>query len=551
MKVQKHFNKPQLRSISIGAPKEVVVAGRATGKTVGILAPKTSKCYFKTMPRGTGVLIHSTFTQAFTRTLKELVRGWQMLGYRHEHHFLVGQRPSDKWKKRWKWEGPYAPPFEYKYFVSWYNGAVAQIVSQERIGSSNGLSIDWIAGDEARLLNHERLQTELFPANRGIIPAFADNPYHHGFTFTTDMPVGSSGQWILDMFNQMDLQKVNDIWKLLTTRFIMYHLAKTGNAAQKAEAKKQIEVLTDELKELRKGLLLYHEASTLDNIHTLGIEYIKEQLRNTDPLTFDIQILNLRPLRLEDGFYPDFDEDVHGYFSENASYFDNTEIDILNPQLDCRKDAIDGNCGDLDMNAPLHIAMDYNKRIHPISVAQVHKDELRFVNALHSLYPGKLKEAVNLFCDYYKPHKRKLVYYWYDHTAVGDQHETRPCDDVMAILRKRGWIVKGLYIGHQPGYEERYRMWGDVLTDSDKYSRKIRFNRENCRFLIGSIQRAGTRRTTAGFEKDKRPEQDPKVPAYDATHHSDAADTLAFGVLESKMAFGNESRGNGGILMSQ
>lgn len=545
MIVQKHFNKPQLKSMYVGAPKEIVVAGRATGKTVGILAPKTS-LYMNSMPRSTGVLINATFTQAFTRTLKELVRGWQMLGYRYEQHFLVGQRPPDKWKKKWKWEGPYAPPFEYKYFVSWFNSAVAQIISQERVGSSNGLSIDWIAGDEARLLNHERLETELFPANRGIIPAFAGNPYHHGYTFTTDMPVGTAGRWILDMANNMDKQKINQLWELLTLRFKMHHVLKVGNAQQKAEAQKQIDILTEELRELRTNLLYYHEASTLDNIHALGVEYIKEQLRVMDQLRFDTQILNIRPLRLEEGFYPDFDEEEHGYFEENQSYFDSSDIDVLNPEFDCRKDV--GTRYNLDDT--LHIALDANRRIHPVVTGVVTPTELRAISGISAMFPGKLKEACNNWCAYYKPHRRRFVYFWYDQTFVGDQHETRICDDVMAILRKNSWIVQPMYIGPQPRHEERYRMWGDLLTESGKYSRRFRVNRETCNKLILSVQQAEAEPGENGFRKSKKTERDKKFPADESTHFSDALDTLAFGVLESRLPFGNERTGTGGIMTS-
>src|SRR4051812_1031664 len=121
MNRQQHFNKPQLRSLLIGAPTEVAIMGRATGKTVGILAPKTAQCYFGTMPRATGIFLNATYTQAYTRTLKELIRGWQMIGLIPDHHFIVGKRPSEAWIKKWKWKGPFAPPVDYKHFVSWYN----------------------------------------------------------------------------------------------------------------------------------------------------------------------------------------------------------------------------------------------------------------------------------------------------------------------------------------------------------------------------------------------------------------------------------------------
>jgi len=466
-----------------------------------------------------------------------------MFGYQYDHHFLVGKKPTEKWKKMWRWKDPYAPPMDYKYAVTWWNGAVAQIISQERPGSSNGKSIDWIIGDELKLINEEKLRTELLPANRGKVPAFANNPYHHGMTFTTDMPVGTAGRWILEYADKMDREKINQVWQIQLLRFQLTHaLKKESRKTFQDELKKQIAVLDDELNDLRKNLLYYHEASTLDNIHALGVDYIKQQLRDTTQFQFDTQILNLRPLRLEDGFYPDFDEEIHGYFAENSNYFDKFSYDPFNVKMDCRKDS------DLLPNAPLHIAMDPNRRIHAISVGQVTNSEIKSIKGIHSLYPDKLKKAVQDFCDYYKPHKRKFVYYWYDQTSYGDMYETRICEDVVSILRKNDWVVKEMYLGPIPGHEERYRMWGDLLTNNGKYSRTYSINRENCKPLILSKQQAAAKQSRDGFEKDKKSEHDPKFPAEESTHYSDSEDTWVFGVLESGMAFGNESRGTGGII---
>lgn len=546
--VKLHFNKPQLKSIVIGAPFEVDIMGRGTGKTIGILAPKTSDKYMGTMPRGTGVLINATYTQAFTRLLPELVRGWQRLGYENERHFIIGKRPSEKWKKLWKWEGPYAPPMDYKYFVSWWNGAGAHIVSQERPGSSNGLSIDWIAGDEAKLLNEEKLKTELYPANRGKVPAFANNPYHHGITLTTDMPVGTAGRWLLDRVNAMDREVVNQIWALQCVKFKLKHFLKKASAKLEKEYQKQIEVVEDEINDLRKGLLFYQEASTLENIHALGEEYILQQLRDTSQFQFDTQILNLRPMKMEDGFYPDFDEEYHGYFAEDSSYFDNTSIDYLNPVFDCRKDK------DLNPDLPLDIAGDYNRRIHLLVVGQVYPDEIRIVKGMHVLYPKKLKDVIKDFNAYYKHHKRRFIRYWYDHTAVGEQHDTRICDDVISGLRAAGWIVQPMYIGNRGvtgTHEAIYRMYGDLLGETGKYSKKLRMNRENCDKLILSICMAEAIQVKDGYGKNKKPEHDPKFPAEEATHFSEGLDVLLFGLLESGINYKVESKSGGaGIIMT-
>jgi len=55
-------------------------------------------------------------------------------------------------------------------------------------------------------------------------------------------------------------------------RYQLKHLLTKATKPVIAETVKQITVIDSELNDLRKGLLYYHEASTLDNIHALGID---------------------------------------------------------------------------------------------------------------------------------------------------------------------------------------------------------------------------------------------------------------------------------------
>jgi hypothetical protein len=352
------------------------------------------------------------------------------------------------------------------------------------------------------------------------------------------MPVGSSGRWLLDKFNAMDKEAVSQIWQLQVARYkLKYGLYPKVNAGVKKQIDKQIIVIDEELKSLRKGLLYYHEASTMDNIHALGLDYIKGQIRDSLPFEFDTQILNIRPLRIQDGFYPDLDEQYHGYFSENAHYFDNKTIDPLNVELDCRKDS------DIDPDAPLHIALDYNRRIHPIVVAQDNGKEIRVLKGLHSLYPGKKKEALKLFNDYYKHHKRRLIYYWYDHTAVGGENDSEKYVDVIKELRAAGWVVIPMYIGQAPTHESKYNMFGHFLQEDGKYKKVLRLNRENCHYVIISMGLAEAEQKKNGFGKNKKSEHDPKFPAQESTHYSDALDQMIWGMLETKLSYKVEKKG--------
>ena len=527
----------------IGAPVEYLVAGRGTGKSEGVLAPKTAKCYFGTMPRSAGVAVGATYNQLLTRTLPALIAGWERLGYVMGQHYIIGRRPSDKWIKQWNWKGPYRPPLEFKYFISWWNGAGCHLVSQDRVGSSNGITIDWIFGDELKLLNHEKLKTELFPANRGLIPQFKGNPYHHGMTFTTDMPIGTAGRWILDMGDKMDKDKVKQILSLQKVAFELKVIKGRSNKPVRLEVDKQLEIINDELQEIRHGLLYYHEASTLENIHALGVDYIKQQMRDTTSFQFDTQILNLRPMKMEQGFYPDFDEEQHGYFAADINYLEKIDYDFtaIN-SINCLRDS------DRDDKLPLHISLDYNRRIHPMVVAQDNGKEIKALKGLAAMYPAKLNDVLDQFIQYYKPHGRKMVYYWYDHTAVGDMEATRKCDDVSNKLRKAGWIVMPMYTNQAPGHEAKYRMWGHLLQEDGYYKKIFRLNRENCDKLIISICMAEAEQRKEGFGKNKKSEHDPNFPADESTHYSDALDMMIYGMLECKMPYGTDSKGSSGIV---
>jgi hypothetical protein len=156
MKIEEiHYNIPQLRSMTVFAPEEWAVLARGTGKTKGIIAPKSERL-LNMMPRCTGVIVGATFQQILTRTLPPVIAGWEKLGYINGKHFLIGIKPPKVWREKFDWKGPYHLPLNYEYFISWWNGAGVQLVSQDRAGSSNGVSIDWIMGDEAKLLNRER-----------------------------------------------------------------------------------------------------------------------------------------------------------------------------------------------------------------------------------------------------------------------------------------------------------------------------------------------------------------------------------------------------------
>jgi hypothetical protein len=344
------------------------------------------------------------------------------------------------------------------------------------------------------------------------------------------MPVGTSGRWILDKAKECDAGIVQEILNLKQMVYLLQSEMLKFQKSQRGKYQRDINLLENEIREKRFGLLYYHEASTLANIHALGFDYIKQQLRDSSMFEFDTQILNKKPIKLEDGFYPDLDEEKHGYFSYDYQYLDKLQYDFQKLNVnDCRRDA------DVDTNLSIHISLDYNRRIFPLVAGQLRPNELRIINAFHVLYPLKTKDVLQQFVDYYRFHKNKTIYYWYDHTAIAEQDYTPVADSVVKYLESKGWRVIRMYIKHGLTHEARYRMFGHLLAEDGVYNKILRFNRENCKYLFLSMFQAGAELRKDGFGKNKKPETDPKFPAEEATHYSEALDVMVTGIFESKL----------------
>ncbi len=505
-----HYNKPQLRSLLVGANEEYAIWGRGTGKSTGLIAPRSINCIFK-MPRSRGVFVGETYLQLLERTLPPVIQGWEEMGYKRDIDFWVRKTPPKDVPT------PYIGPLVYDHTISWRNGTVISLISQDRPGTSNGMSVDWIMGDEAKLLNRERLEEELLMTNRGNERYFKDIPEHHSTLFATDMPTTPKSKWILDRKEQMNEEQIKYI---LAIQIDIYEARLRGNI-QKVE---RLSTLWDKL---RSTAVFFSEASTLDNIDVLGLKYIRRLQRTLPDLIFQTAVLNRQLMQITNGFYALFDEDFHTYLEIDYKYVDS--IGLWLPEtnsLGWKKDA------DLDTSRPLSIALDYNASINPLVVGQRFGQYMRFQNALYVCHPLRLKDVVKEFCRYYKDYPTKEVNYFHDHTCVGtnSSSDISYADEVRDLLDKEGWYVNMRYIGQALSHYSRYLLWGYALKGDDSRFLQPRFNRNNCKYLLLSMQQAGTKQVGNEFKKDKVDER--KLITHDqreTTHFSDAGDTLMVG----------------------
>ncbi|MDB4919843.1 hypothetical protein [Mucilaginibacter sp.] len=527
------LNKPQREAFLIRAHEHYHVWARGTGKTEGPIAFRSIH-NANVMPRGATGMVAATYMQILTRTLPPLEKAWQRYGYMPDVHYWVGKYPPKNLKIKKAIYHPRSP----EHCVFWWNGHVRHFMSLDRPGLANGKTVDSIDGDEARFMNFQRYLDDIAPTNRGNREIFGHLAEHHAVTFCTDMPEDQSGKWILDKEKEVNKRLITEILNIqLAYNDIEteYYLPRTTKPRRIYLARK-LKDYAYCLNELRKGSVFYSEATSLENIAVLGEEQFKQWRRELKPNVYERAILNKRIIQVEQGFYPQLNLEKHTYDAFDYSYIDNAIMPIRANQFvqDSRCDA------DVNKSRPLDIAFDSNGYFNCMCIGQETPKEYRVLNALFIKEPDLLKYLCNKFTEYYRHHPTKEVNFIYDHTFMGTdatRHHSF-ADEITKAITAKGWKVKRVYIGQQPGHDTRYRMWGTVLKEEDRRVHKVRLNKTNCSTLLVALQRAAVRQTAKRFEKDKRDEaRIHTVPPEEATHFTDAFDTLYIGKFKHQIGY--------------
>lgn len=92
------------------------------------------------------------------------------------------------------------------------------------------------------------------------------------------------------------------------------------------------------------------------------------------------------------------------------------------------------------------------------------------------------------------------------------------------ILRQNGWSVRMAPKFAPPGHQEKYLLVNRILREYDPSYPKLRFNLENCKETMISMEQAPARDLPGkGIKKDKSSERS-SMPQEEATHLSDTVD---------------------------
>ena len=520
-----HNHTQQLYSNVLPSSISVNIWGRGTGKTWGVTA---RKAYMNVvlMPRSVGAIGCPSFTHMMEHIWGELVKSWEDMGLVEGKDFVCFEKPPEKWKKPFR----KIAKNQYGRCIFFRNGSVIKLFSYNYNSLSNGDSIDWLIIDEARLCKKNKID-ESIKCLRGNEEHFGHLSVHGSVVYVSDMPRNPNEFWLLDFRTQVDKQRIDEVmnWAYILS-VLQQKRVKTQNDREKAKLDKDIKLVNDEINVLSQGLTVVSLASSLDNIHALGPNKLKQWKATSTEYDWSVSVLNEIQQRVTNGFYPYLDETEHGYHTPRPRH----EVNYREKR-NCTWD------GDVDVTQPLIIGMDYNSDISCITVYQLQDLTIKLIKSFHVLHPKKREDVVAEFLNYYSALPIKRVVYCYDNTATGEDADKKQ-DETYAYktqdeLTKGGFEVEPLYL-NQTTHVYRYDLWQGVLKGEHPEMPNVTFcynmdNASNWQFACSQTQtEIKIKNGKSSFGKDKSGERKRLVSAVMLPHLTEAGDTGLLGVIQ-------------------
>ncbi|MCW3127201.1 MAG: hypothetical protein JWO03_2859 [Bacteroidetes bacterium] len=514
--IEVYRNKPQLIMSAANTRYKIIKGGRRLGKTTGMVAP-TLKHNMESMPGSSGFFAGKSYRKILDHLLPEVISGWKMLGWVEDEDFVVCKTPPKSWLKN-----TIVRPRTFDHFITAKNGSGIHLISFDHSSSSNGLSMDHGAIDEAKQLDPVRVDSELLKTMSGHASivnedgtCWRDLPGHTGLIITQDSYYGKRDfRWIDRYADSATAYK-----DLLEIILLQMKLQKDFNMPlQRYIWKKQREAT------------MFLTPSTLENLAFLGIDYFKNAYRNSSLIEFRTSILNEDVPEIENGFYTYLDESIHGYSDKsNYSRIETIGLDRYRAGKgrDCQLDK------DWRADLPLRIGLDYGTTWNWMLVMQLYGHVYWGLKNFTAQSPSKLEDLVREFCAYYKPHVHRVIYIYDDPSGHREKTNTTESDieTVITILVANDWeVIRGndhnAYIPHKT----KYRIVNYVLDSRDERDERFptfQINQNNCYETLWSMSKAPIKQGQKDFEKDKTSETNlPADEQWRATHLSDCFDMI-------------------------
>lgn len=587
-----YMHRGQLDVYNFGARNTKIRAARGFGKT-SYIGCHMMKCVLG-MPRQMGGFVGASAKQLYTRTMPNALKVVNQLGF--EGFYFLGQAPA-----KLHWDVPLAKPRVWENCVHFSNGVVVQMLSMAVKGSSNGLNLAFLIGDETKYLPWQRVKEEVLPTLRGdFMPLSVRKTEVKRWGYGTDPkinPYYCSQLWVSDAGltqKQCEWEKEKDyetkdvnaqIAEMLAElKYLEKHSPKTAIALSRNDN------YLRKLNLLRSKSEVFWQFSSIENIAMLGGEaWLRDMKRELPDLMFRLQILGLPPGKASDGFYCQFSEELNTYESADCTnlildkfsrktkgrFLDAqrwpTDVEYMTLDMDAMQSAGEDCSCDLDLryDEPLRIAIDAGHDMSCMVVGQTvnyqGKPSLLVMKEFFVQGEVRLRGLVREFTNYYRPYLRRRnsaaggageVIFYYTQTikqggatayAVEGSEDSR-FDNVMVLeLESYGWkVTRGEFSVWR--HERKWQLFCDVFSFRASPNVYICKESGRCQYLLTAINNAGV---LNNFQKDKSLEKyksadgvagDPRT----RTDITDAFDDLVIGVkmgAEGERKVGGRLRG--------
>jgi len=460
---------PQLAAILSPQKNKYLEWARGAGKSTII-------AYFiylivKQMPRSTSALVGSTYSQILSRTLPSTIEGLEMFNLHQDIDYVIGRSG-----KKHGYEMPYQPPNQWNNIIHFPNGACFQMVSLDNPNSGRGLNSYAEVGDEAALLDPDKLFTNVKTTNRAKKEIFKDCSMLGSETYVSSTPITKKGKWFTDM-------------ELL--------------AKQKPTE------------------YMFSKASAKSNPYLRKDWFDKMRDQSPSQTLYEAEILNIRPKEIVDGFYGQLNPQKHYYTDYNNSYLETIGVVARKEHFNCHQD------NDVRRNEPLIISLDFGV-FNCCVVSQLQDEKYRVLKSFYVRSPKLLDDLfIEQFIPYYQPHQEKMIYLYGGHDGNNRLPNSSMTlfEQTADILSKHGWTVWQMTKGAAATHFDKYLLINAMLKERDGRLPTISINEHNNPDLIIALERSEAKEGLNGsVEKDKKDERNKLFPQQHATHLTDAFD---------------------------
>lgn len=526
-----------------------VECGRGSGKTTHMLAPRIDRVQ-NDMPGAELVLAAATYKSIIENILPGILE-YFLENYQRGIYFEFGKKPPEHFGVASK-EHPNASrtliesTTDWKHTLSFVNGTVVKFVSCDRPESMLGKNAAHLFVDEMIRIPEDKFVERIFPALRADRAKFGHSHYFMGITgFSSTPNFETDEDWWTAYEKDVNPRLIKNILEVsYNVDLRLTELIKAQAEMDEANERKQqrfLERWTPRLNEARRGQTMYMRASSLSNIKILGVEYIRNQIKSIkDPDKLNTSIFAIRKHRVKDMFFGRFSK--YHLFDDGISESAYRRKDRISIE-----ETIKFTSRDLKYcksNQPLLAGYDPGP-FSSIVFAQKDKvnKKFRVLKNMWAIHPDQQDVLADQIDEFFKDHKRKEIYLYYDRAANQNDPKYRdyyPLNGTLndtdanllaTALKKKKWTVH--LMNKNQGtiyYSQHYHLLNMLFGKNDGSRYDILIDRNECEQLVSSINHSPLKKHEGKILLDKSGErQDFEAQIYYSTQIASALMYLLWG----------------------